>query len=353
MEGVAECFQHFRKTNDEGGNTVPGAECAFVIRTSNLSGASQRRVPPCMKPRVVVIGSANTDLVVRVPNLPSPGETVTGRQFQIVAGGKGANQAVAAARAGARVTFVGNLGKDNFGNAILAGLRREKIDTRYIVRSKGAPGGVALIMVDARGENLIGVARGSNDALLPRHVDDALPAIRAARCLVVQLEIPLKTVRRAIELANRHRVSVLLNPAPARCIPIALLRNVTFLTPNETELAALTGLPAAKKSDVELATRRLHQAGVKHVLATCGVRGVCWRTADGVRWLSVPRVKAVDTVGAGDCFSGTFAGAIAEGKSVDAAARFAVAAAAISVTRPGAQPAMPCRREILRALTAC
>jgi len=301
-----------------------------------------------VNPRIIVIGSANTDLVVRVSKLPHPGETITGRQFQIVAGGKGANQAVAAARAGARVTFVANIGQDSFGDAALRGLRREGINTRYVVRSKTRASGVALILVDARGENLIAVARGSNDELLPRHIDAARPAIRAARCVVVQLEIPLTTVRRAVELAIRHGVPVLLNPAPVQHVPISLLRDVTLLTPNESELAALTGLPTKRKSEVEAAARRLRELGVKHVLATCGARGVCWSSAAGPRWFPAPKVKAVDTVGAGDCFSGTFAATVADGKSVEQAVRFAITAAAICVTRPGAQSSMPKRREILR-----
>ena len=303
-----------------------------------------------LRPSIVVIGSANTDLVVRVPKLPRPGETVTGGALRVVAGGKGANQAVAAARAGARVTFVANIGKDDFGDAAVKGLCRERIDTRYIVRSRTKPSGVALIMVDAHGENLISVARGSNNELLPKHADAALLAIRKASCLMAQLEIPLATVRHAIELANRHRVPVLLNPAPVQPVPASVLCRATFLTPNQHELTALTGLPAERKSEVEVAARKLHRLGVAHVLATCGARGVCWCSAAGVRWFPAPKVKVVDTVGAGDCFSGTFAAAIAEGKSVEEAIRFAVAAAAISVTRPGAQSAMPRRREIVRAL---
>ena len=300
-----------------------------------------------MKPRIVVVGSANTDLVVRVPKLPRPGETVTGGPFRVFAGGKGANQAVAAARAGARVTFVGNLGRDDFGDAALEGLRRERIDTRYVARSRTSRSGVALILVDARGENLIGVARGSNDELLPKHIDAALPAIRAARCLVVQLEIPLATVRRAVELAVRHGVPVLLNPAPVQHVPVSLLRQVTFLTPNESELAALTGLPTKRKSEVEAAARRLHALGVKQVLATCGARGVCLSSAAGTRWFPAWKVKAVDSVGAGDCFSGTFAATVADGKSIEQAIHFAITAAAICVTRPGAKTSMPTRREIL------
>jgi ribokinase len=305
-----------------------------------------------MKPRVVVVGSANTDLVIRVPRLPRPGETVSGTRFAVCAGGKGANQAVAAARAGARVAFIANIGSDDFGDAALAGLQRERIDTRHVVRSPRATSGVALIMVDASGRNLIAVARGSNDELLPRHIEAARPAIRAAGCLVVQLEIPLATVGRAIELATRHGVPVLLNPAPARRLPRSLLQFTTFLTPNEIELAALTGMPTKGKSQVEAAARRLQALGARHVLATCGARGVCWRNAASTRWFSAPRVKAVDTVGAGDCFSGAFASAFAEGKTVPEAAQFAVAAAAISVTRPGAQSSMPCRIEILRALSS-
>ena len=207
---------------------------------------------------------------------------------------------------------------------------------------------MALILVDARGENLIAVARGSNDELLPRHIDATLPAIRAARCLVVQLEIPLTTVRRAVELAIRHGVPVLLNPAPVQPVPVRLLRQVTFLTPNESELDALTGLPTKRKSQIEAAARRLRELGVKQVLATCGARGVCWSSAAGTRWFPAWKVKAVDTVGAGDCFSGTFAATVADGKSVEQAVRFAITAAAICVTRPGAQSSMPKRREILK-----
>lgn len=304
------------------------------------------------RPSVIVVGSANSDLVVRVPRLPRPGETVTGGEFRIVAGGKGANQAVAASRAGARSTFIACIGGDDIGDAAVAGLRREKIDTRFVVRNERVPSGIALIMVDARGENLIGVARGSNDELLPRHIDAARPAIRGARCLLVQLEIPLATVRRAVELAARHGVPVVLNPAPAQPVPADLLRKVTFLTPNEHELRALTGRAVKSKSDIEAAASKLHAAGVAQVLATCGSRGVCWRSTEGIRWFAAPKVRAIDTVGAGDCFCGAFAAAFAEGMPIGEAIRFAVAAASLSVTRPGAQSAVPSRREILRALVS-
>jgi ribokinase len=305
-----------------------------------------------MKPQVVVIGSANTDLVIHLPRLPHPGETVTGGRFAIAAGGKGANQAVAAARAGATVTFVGNVGCDPFGDAALKGLRRERINTRHVARSTRTPSGVALIMVGQRGENLIGVAPGSNAELLPKHIDAALHAIRAAQCLVVQLEIPLETVARALALANRYAIPSLLNPAPARRVPMNLLARTTWLTPNERELAILAGLPTRNKSAVETAARRLRRRGVESILVTCGARGVCWCSRAGTRWFAAPKVQAVDTVAAGDCFSGTFAAAVAEGQSVEQAIRFAVAAAAISVTRPGAQSSMPGRSEILRPFLA-
>jgi len=303
-----------------------------------------------MKSAVVVIGSANTDLTIPVPRLPHPGETVIGGGFQVLAGGKGANQAVAAARAGARVTFVAKIGCDSFGDAVLKGLRREKIDTRYVTRSPATPSGVALIMVGRRGENVIAVAHGSNDELSPRDIEAALPAIRGARCLVLQLEIPLATVRNATELARRHRVPVLLNPAPARRLPLKLLQHTSWLTPNQSELATLTGLPTRNKSEVATAGRKLRMCGVENILATCGARGVCWCGAAGARWFAAPKIPAIDTVGAGDCFSGAFAAAVAEGNSVEDAIRFAIAAAAISVTRPGAQSSMPTRSEILRAL---
>ena len=300
------------------------------------------------QPHVVVVGSSNTDLVIRLDRLPRSGETISGGQFRIVPGGKGANQAVAAARAGARVTFFANIGRDAFGDASLLGLRRERIETRYVARSHTAPSGTALIMVDAHGQNLIAVARGSNDELRSEHLGPARRAMSTARCLVAQLEIPLPTVRRAIEMARRHSVPVLLNPAPAARVPADLLRQVTFLTPNESELSVLTGLPTRRRSEVQAAVRRLQALGVPHVLATCGARGVCWGGATGSRWFPAPKVNSLDTVGAGDCFTGVFAALFSEGKTIEQAVRFSLIAAAISVTREGAQSSMPTRLEIMR-----
>jgi ribokinase len=204
--------------------------------------------------------------------------------------------------------------------------------------------------VNQHGENVISVARSSNDELSPADVIKASAAIRRARCVVLQLEIPLATVKQAISIARDFDVPVLLNPAPARRLSRSLLRQIDILTPNELELAALTNRSIRRESDLEKASLKLVSAGVKHVLVTRGPRRVCWSSGRGVRWVPVPKVKAIDSVGAGDCFSGTLAAAIALGESMDAAVTFAIAAATVSVTRRGAQSSMPTRREILRAL---
>lgn len=297
-------------------------------------------------PRLVVIGSSNTDLVVRSRALPRPGETVMGGQFQVHAGGKGANQAVAAARAGSFVTFIARIGSDPFGDATLRRFRLDSIDTRFISRSRTQPSGVALILVDRRGENLISVAPGSNEELAPRHVRAAAASIRAAQCVVAQLEVPLTAVEEAARLASGYGVPMLLNPAPAQPLPPNLLAKLTFLTPNEGELAHLTQQPIRNRVDIPRAAERLLQQGVRHVIVTRGPHGVCWCTHSKVRWFRAPKVRAVDTVGAGDCFTGALATALAREEPVEQAVQFAMRAAAISVTRHGAQPSMPHYREI-------
>lgn len=302
--------------------------------------------------RIVVVGSSNTDLVITSEHLPAPGETVLGGQYQRVAGGKGANQAVAAARCGGQVSFIANIGRDDLGDAAVRRLRADGIDLRAVVRSTQSPSGVALILVDGKGENLISVARSSNNDLSPRHIDAAAPLLRTARCLVVQLEVPLPTVRRAVDLAHQANVPVLLNPAPAQELPRALLRKVTWLTPNETELACLTRTRSKRTTAVVDGALQLLQTGVRHVLVTCGARGVCWCCEEGVCWIPAPRVDPVDTVGAGDCFTGALAAALARGEPLEQALPFAVTAASISVTRPGAQPSMPRRGEVLKQLRA-
>jgi ribokinase len=303
-----------------------------------------------MSPRVVVIGSSNTDLVVCTPRLPVPGETIVGEEFKVHPGGKGANQAVAAVRAGAKVTFVASIGRDAFGDGSLERMGREGIDTRWIARDSKKPSGVALIFKDRVGENMIAVAAGSNGDLTPEHVTAAANDIREAGCVMAQLEVPLAAVREAARLASGFGVPMMLNPAPAVRLDPELLAYLTMLTPNQGELALLTGQSIRHRSDIPKAARPLRQKGVNHVIVTCGAEGVCWCSDYGHRWFAAPRVRVVDTVGAGDCFSGALAASLARGEPMSDAIQFAVTAAAICVTRDGAQPSMPLRREILDRL---
>ncbi len=296
------------------------------------------------KPHVAVVGSSNTDMVIRSPRLPRPGESVVGGDFYMAAGGKGANQAVAAARAGAKVTLIAKVGQDLFGDEAVAGFRREGIDCRWIARDPEAASGIALILVDREGENLISVALGANLRMATTDVDRAADAIARAGALVVQLEVPLAAVRRAVAIAHENGVPVILNPAPAppRPLPKALLRRVDYLVLNETEMDVLAG------SGDFAAAARLLDLGVGHVVLTRGKHGVAVLD-DPTNPLLIPghRVKSVDAVGAGDAFVGTFATFLAEGRPMAEALALANAAAALSVTRKGAQPSMPTRKQIL------
>ena len=301
-------------------------------------------------PAVVVVGSSNTDMILRVARVPRPGETLLGGQFSTAAGGKGANQAVAAARAGGRVAFVARVGRDSFGDEALAGFKREGIAVSHLVRDPSHPSGVALIFVGGDGENSIGGAGGANLRLSPADVAAARRAIAGARVLLVQLETPLATVEAAARLAFRAKVSVILNPAPARPLPDSLLRRVSVLTPNETEASLLTGIRVRDVASAARAARALRARGVGTVIVTLGAKGALVAGADGERWIRGFKVRAVDTTAAGDVFSGSLAVRLAEGCPLAEAVRFAHAAAAISVTRAGAQPSIPTRREILSKL---
>jgi ribokinase len=295
---------------------------------------------------IVVVGSANTDLVVRVRSLPRPGETVIGGTFASVGGGKGANQAVAAARAGGHTTFIAKLGADAMGDAAVAAFSADGIDTTFITRDPATPSGVAFILVDDRGENSIAVAAGANDCLTPADVDRASAAIRAADILLVQLEIPLETVRHAVSVAHAAGVPVILNPAPARPLDAGLLAQVAILTPNETEAELLTGLAVTDESSAASAAGRLLATGPRSAVITLGRKGALVAEAAATAHVAGYEVTPVDTVAAGDVFNGCLAVAIAEGKSLVEAARFANAAAAIAVTRHGAQASAPRRDEI-------
>ncbi len=303
-----------------------------------------------MAPRIVVIGSSNTDMIIRLDRLPRPGETLLGGEFLIAPGGKGANQAVAAARAGGAVTFVARVGRDMFGDEAVAGFKRDRINVAHLRRDAHAPSGVALIFVARDGENSIAVAGGANARLSPADVRRAEPALRRAAAMVLQLETPLATVQTAAEIASRAGVPVILNPAPAQPLPDRLLRLVTVLTPNETEAEALTGIRVTDDASAARAAARLRKRGVATVILTLGARGA-FVAADGIaQRVAGFKVRAVDTTAAGDIFNGALGVALGEGRPLLEAVRFANAAAALSVTRLGAQPSAPTRREIDRML---
>jgi ribokinase len=306
-----------------------------------------------MIPRLVVIGSANMDLVVRSERIAVPGETVLGEAFRQIPGGKGANQAVAAARLGAEVTFVGRVGNDLFGEALRAGLQRDGIDTTCLQTDPTEPTGVALIGVDSRGQNAITVASGANYRVTSGDVDQAFHAIRRASAVLLQLEIPRAAVLYAAKQAHAAGIPVLLNPAPvslADPLPDSLLACIDVLTPNEHEAAALLGYKTTEGLDWTVVAAHLLARGVRSVVITLGADGCVLADAAGARRISAPVVSAVDTTAAGDCFTGALAVALAEGRSLDEAAHFASQAAAISVTRPGAQPSLPTRAEVDAAL---
>lgn len=301
---------------------------------------------------VVVVGSSNTDMIVRVDRLPRPGETVLGGEFLTAAGGKGANQAVAAARAGAQVIFIARVGMDELGAKVVAGLCADGIDVRHVTRDRAARSGVALIMVSKQGENSIAVASGANARLSPTHVRQAAGVFKRAGVLLVQLETSLATVAAAVDLARGAGVPVILNPAPALAVPDALLRKVDIITPNETEAELLTGIRVKGEASAARAAEALLRRGVPVVVLTMGGRGVLVASHAGRERIAAFAVDAIDTTAAGDVFSGTLAAALAAGHALGAAVRRACAAAALSVTRVGAQPSVPTRAEVERFLKA-
>ncbi|HLK58996.1 MAG TPA: ribokinase [Chthonomonadaceae bacterium] len=299
--------------------------------------------------RIVVIGSANQDLVVRTEHIPAPGETVLGGAFVMPPGGKGANQAVAAARLGAEVRFVGRLGQDAFGDALREAMEASGILPDHIRRDPEHPTGVALIGVDTQGQNAIIVAPGANHQLSIADIEAARDSIAAADAVVLQLEIPLETVVYAVGLARSVGTRVLLNPAPVRHtdpLPGDLLRQVDVLTPNEHEAANLLGHATPEGLDWAEVAKTLLQKGVGAVVITLGSEGCLVATDGTLERLPALPVPPVDTTAAGDCFTGALAVALAEGKDLTTAARFATRAAALSVTRMGAQPSLPTRAEI-------
>lgn len=295
---------------------------------------------------IVVVGSFNTDMTIRLLRLPRPGETLVGGEFMTAAGGKGANQAVAAARAGGQVSFVARLGRDRLGDEALVGFARDGINVRHVTRDLRAASGAALILVGRGGENCIAVAGGANERLSPAHVRKAGPVIKRAKILLMQLETPLETIEAAARIAAFNGTWVILNPAPAGALPDRLLRRVSILTPNESEAESLTGIRIKGRADAERAAEKLRGRGVETVILTLGARGALISDSQGAELVPGFKVRAVDTTGAGDVFNGALAVALTEGQTHREAVRFANAAAAVSVTSLGAQPSAPRRRAI-------
>jgi ribokinase len=327
--------------------------CSILTILKNPAILSKKTNHSSMpKPRILVLGSSNTDMIIKLARIPRPGETLLGGKFTTAAGGKGANQAVAAARAGGQVAFIARLGRDMFGDQALAGFKADRIDTRHILRDAQTPSGVALIFVADSGENSIAVAGGANARLTPADIAAAEDAFPGAKALVMQLETPLKTVTAAARLAKKHGVPVILNPAPAPSgkLPPALLKHISILTPNETEAETLTGIKVTDETTAGEAARALLKQGVGTVIITLGEKGAYLHNARTSGLLPGHKVKAVDTTAAGDTFNGALAVALAEGRDQSESIRFANAAAALSVTRLGAQPSAPARAEIERLL---
>ncbi len=295
---------------------------------------------------ITVVGSLNVDMVTQVPRFPEPGETVLGVEFHTVPGGKGANQAVAAARLGAQVSMVGRMGQGEFNRLLLDSLTRNGVNHKYVTQSARATTGTALIMVDDGGQNSIVVIPGANMDLSSLDVKRAEQAIAAADVLLLQLEIPLEAVTCAIEIAHAHGVKVVLNPAPAQVLPPPLLAMVDVLVPNETEAQLLTGLPVENETQAQAAARALLGLGVGAAILTLGERGAMLVRGDEMRFVPAFDVSAVDTTAAGDAFMAGFSVALAEGQSFEAAVRQGNAAGALATTKLGAQPSLPLRREI-------
>ncbi len=302
-----------------------------------------------MAAKIVIVGSFNTDLTTYMERMPRPGETVHGRKFVTGPGGKGSNQAVAAARLGAEVTFVGRIGQDVFTPLALNIWQQEGINTDYVIQDPEHSTGVAPIFVDDTGENSIVVVLGANLAVSKADVDAAAEAIAQADILLTQLEIDYDAVGHALRVAKEHGVTTILNPAPAGHLPADVVALVDYITPNETELEVLSGMPA---SSVEEMARSLLTTDTQTIIMTMGAQGARYLRQDGTALVSSYQVDVVDTTGAGDAFNGGLAVALAEGKRLVDAVAFANATAALCVTKPGTAPSMPQRAEVEALLTA-
>ena len=295
--------------------------------------------------KIYVIGSTNTDMVVKTDHLPLPGETILGGEFFMNAGGKGANQAVAAARLGGDVTLVTKLGNDIFGKQTIEGFKKENIHTGYVFLDENKPSGTALIIVNGEGENCIVVAPGANANLLPADIEK-VKDIHKAAIILMQLEIPIQTIAYVTRLARSNQQKVIINPAPAQKLDDELLNGLFLITPNETEAFLLTGIKVEDERTASEAASAFLSKGVQNVIITLGRQGAFFKNNFLKLKIDAPMVKAVDTTAAGDTFSGALAVAVTELMDWKQALQFAVQAASISVTRMGAQSSVPHRKEI-------
>lgn len=297
-------------------------------------------------PRLVVLGSINVDHIMNISQFPKPGETIIGHHYQIAFGGKGANQAVACGRSGADITFIACVGDDAIGRQIISQLKTDNIHTDTIRVIPKTPTGVAMILVNEDGENVISIVSGANGALTPSYLEQYHHVIKKADALLMQFESPLETVFQAAKLAKENQTLVVLNPAPAQLLSDEFLSFIDIITPNETEAEILTGICVQDEANAQKAADILHSKGIKRVLITLGQRGVWFSEQGDGKIISGFKVEAIDTIAAGDTFNGAFVTAILEGQSSLDAVRFAHAAAAIAVTRHGAQSSIPWRDEI-------
>lgn len=304
-----------------------------------------------MTAQVTIVGSLNMDLVIRSPHIPQPGETIIGREFQTIPGGKGANQAVAASRLGGQVSMVGRVGNDAFADVLLENLKSSGVNTDFVKKDDSSATGVALIVVDGAGENIIVVASGANMELTESDVEAAGQLISSSDVLLLQLEVPLSVVTRAAQIAKANDVKVILNPAPARQLPPELLGLVDILVPNESEAELLTGVKVSNQVELEIAARKILDLGVNSVVITLGGRGAFFtRSTEEPERIDAFQIQPVDTTAAGDAFLGGLSVTIGEGGSLPEAVRWGNAAGALAATRFGAQTSLPTRSEVLQLI---
>lgn len=298
------------------------------------------------KNKLIVLGSTNIDHILNVPHFLAPGETLSSHDYQVALGGKGANQAVAAARAGANIQFITTLGNDAFGKEALEQFKDDGIDVTHIDMIENEKTGVALIFVNKEGENMIGIHAGANAYLTTDRLNSKLAAIESASALLMQLEIPLETIDAATDFAKQHNVLTILNPAPAQPLSDELLGKIDIITPNETEAELLTGIKVDSTANAQRASEALHNKGIATVIITMGKEGAWVSQENQGRLISGFQVKAIDTIAAGDTFNGVLATTLLSGNDLESAVIKANAAAALAVTKKGAQPSVPWADEI-------